>query len=132
MAIYAASPWYDSGTLVSVAGVVVSVLAILVTVWGALYAIRPRQALYYKLKSAKPVRDSDASPLRASASGLAHPKVLTICLQVAGARMSPARPLTQPSRLLLTPAVPSSGRLVTRSAIRRGVRCRRHGWPAAC
>jgi hypothetical protein len=84
MAIYAAAPWYDSGALVSVAGVAVSVLAILVTVWGTLYAIRPRRALYYKLKSAKPVRDSDASPLRASASGLAHPKVLTICLRGRG------------------------------------------------
>jgi hypothetical protein len=84
VAMLSATPWYDSGTLVSVAGVVLSALAIVVTVWATLYAIRPRQALYYKLKSARPVRDSDAYAPQDSASGLAHLKILTICLRGRG------------------------------------------------
>jgi hypothetical protein len=79
-----AAHWYDSSAVLSVAGVLATIVAIVATVWVTLYTVRPRQALYYQLKSCRPVRDSDPAPLRASASGLAHPKVLTICLRGRG------------------------------------------------
>jgi hypothetical protein len=79
-----AAPWYESSTVLSGVGVVVSILALLVTVWGVLYAVRPRQALYYRLKSFRPVGDFDPESQHAALHGLKDPKVLTISLRGRG------------------------------------------------
>ena len=75
-------PWYDS----NLAGLFATVLAIAATVWVTLYALRPRQALYYQLKSSSPVTESNPWWDAATRLKLQHPKILTIRLRGRGRR----------------------------------------------
>lgn len=80
-----AVPWYDSAVAVSAAGVLVTLA---VTIWVALYVARPRQALYYHLRSAAPVTEYSNDELRAASvrHGMADPQVLDIWLRGRGRR----------------------------------------------
>jgi hypothetical protein len=56
-----AAAWYESAFALGVGSIMVGVLAIIATVWAAVYAARPSRALRYRLKSCRPATEAELS-----------------------------------------------------------------------
>jgi hypothetical protein len=86
----AAQPWYESSLVISAAQLVLGILAIIVTLWVTLYAVRPRHRLDYCLVLIEDGNDFDDLDHSVSSADLKHPKILEIRIRSRGRRDIPS------------------------------------------